>query len=394
MNNVTFARDGGTLIVSLSDRIDSLNAPELERLIDAECAKQEPERIVMDCARLAYMSSAGLRVVLRLRKRYPDVSAENVSSEMYDIFEVTGFTEIIEVKKAYRTISVEGCEVIGEGANGRVYRIDRDTIVKVYLKPDALPDIHRERELARTAFVLGIPTAIPYDVVRVEGGGYGSVFELLNAKSFAQCLISGEKSVDEIVAMSVDLLRIIHGTEVKADTLPDIRKIAVGWADDLAGRLPAELTDKMRALFAAVPADRHILHGDYQIKNVMLQDGESLLIDMDTLCCGHPIFELGCMYNTYCASGEMNHEDAKEFLGISYETALEIWDKILRLYLDGADEEKIRSVEEKAAVIGYARVMRRRINAKKDDTEEGRAEIANCVRRLSELLPKIDTMLF
>ena len=57
--------------------------------------------------------------------------------------------------------------------------IDPDTIVKVYLNPDALPEIHRERELARLAFVAGVPTAIPYDVVRIEGGGYGSVFELV-----------------------------------------------------------------------------------------------------------------------------------------------------------------------------------------------------------------------
>ena len=69
--------------------------------------------------------------------------------------------------------------MIGQGANGKVHRIDRDTIVKVYLNPDALPKIHRERELARAAFLAGVHTAIPYDVVRIEGGGYGSVLESL-----------------------------------------------------------------------------------------------------------------------------------------------------------------------------------------------------------------------
>ena len=41
-----------------------------------------------------------------------------------------------------------------------------DYRVKVYLNPDALSEIHCERELA---FVAGVPTAIPYDVVRIEG---------------------------------------------------------------------------------------------------------------------------------------------------------------------------------------------------------------------------------
>ena len=53
--------------------------------------------------------------------------------------------------------------MLGEGANGKVYRYDSDTIVKVYKDSVSLEDIKRERELARTAFILGIPTAIPYD---------------------------------------------------------------------------------------------------------------------------------------------------------------------------------------------------------------------------------------
>ena len=63
--------------------------------------------------------------------------------------------------------------------------MDEETIVKEFHNADALENINRERELARTAFVLGIPTAISYDVVRLENGGYGAVYELLNAKSYA-----------------------------------------------------------------------------------------------------------------------------------------------------------------------------------------------------------------
>ena len=49
----------------------------------------------------------------------------------------------------------------------------------------------------------------------------------------------------------------------------------------------------------AVSVRHQMLHGDYHIKNVMMQDGEVLLIDMDTLCQGHPVFELASMYNAY-----------------------------------------------------------------------------------------------
>ncbi|MBR0085199.1 MAG: hypothetical protein IJL97_01480, partial [Lachnospiraceae bacterium] len=70
------------------------------------------------------------------------------------------FTEMMTVEKAYRVVSVEGCEEIGRGANGTIYRIDRDNVVKVYNNADALEDIQHEREVAKLALILGIPTAI------------------------------------------------------------------------------------------------------------------------------------------------------------------------------------------------------------------------------------------
>jgi len=394
MTEIKHTLEGGALTILPEGHIDSANAAEAEEAITALRERYAPESVTVDCEKLTYISSAGLRVILRLKKAIPDTKLVNVSAEVYEIFEMTGFTEMMEIRKAYRVISVEGCEVIGQGANGKVYRIDPDTIVKVYLNPDALPEIHRERELARAAFVLGVPTAIPYDVVRIEGGGYGSVFELLNATSFAKLLIRGEKTVDEIAEMSISLLKLIHSTVVKPDTMPDMRAVALDWAQFLEKYLPADQYAKLYSLIAAVPEDDHMMHGDYHLKNVMLQNGESLLIDMDTLCHGHPIFELASMYNAYVGYAELNHGQVMDFLGISYETAGELWRKSLSLYLGTGDEARIAEVEKKAMVVGYTRIMRRTIRRNGLNTEEGRAIIENCRRHFNELLPQIDALTF
>lgn len=394
MNNVEYSFENDTLTVFLRGHIDSANAQEAEAAIDEARAENPVKSIIVDCRDLTYTSSAGLRVILRMKKAVPDTKLINVSSEVYEILDMTGFTEMMEIQKAYRKISVEGCEVIGQGANGKVYRIDPDTIVKVYLNPDALPEIHRERELARTAFVLGVPTAIPYDVVSIEGGGYGSVFELLNATSFAKLLNSGEKSVDEVAQMSIDLLKLIHSTVVKPDAMPDMRSVALDWADFLRDHLPADQADKLHKLIAAVPPDNHMMHGDYHIKNVMLQNGESLLIDMDTLCHGHPVFELASMFNAYCGYGEIDNSVTESFLGIPYKTAVNFWRKSLQLYFDGADEETLNAIERKAQIVGYARIMRRSIRRNGLNTEDGRKLIDNCRRHLGELLQQVDSLLF
>ena len=382
------------LVISITGNVDSSNAPQMEARI-REIVKNNPkDSIVMDLDKLDYTTSAGLRVILRLKQDVDDTRIVNAHPEVYSILDMTGFTDLMDVQKAYRVFSVEGCEVIGQGANGKVYRIDRDTIVKVYLNPDALPEIHRERELARTAFVAGVPTAIPYDVVRIEGGGYGSVFELLNATSFAKLLIRGEKTVDEVAEMSVKLLKLIHSKIVKPETMPDMKAVALDWTGFLKDYLPAEQFDKLYALVDTVPQDMHMMHGDFHIKNVMLQNGEVLLIDMDTLCHGHPIFELASMYNAYCGYCAVDHSIIEKFMGISFETARSFWRKSLSLYLDTEDEERIQNVENKAKIIGYTRIMRRTIRRNGLNTEDGRALIEYCRTVLAELLPKVDTLLF
>lgn len=388
-----FKLDNGMLTVFPEGRIDSSNSGDAGKEIDDILSENAHDSVVIDTEKLEYISSAGLRIILKIRKSEPEMEIINASPEVYDIFEVTGFSEIVPVKKAYRRLSVDGCEVIGQGANGKVYRLDADTIIKVYMNPDSLPDIQRERELARKAFVMGIPTAIPYDVVRV-GDGYGSVFELLNAKSFAKLINAEPENIDHYIELYVDLLKKIHATELKPGDMPEMKSVAVKWVDYLADYLPKEQYEKLRALICAVPEDRHMMHGDYHVKNVMLQNGEVLLIDMDTLCMGNPVFEFASIFLAYLGYCENDHSNAESFLGIPYSACEHIWDKTLRLYFGTDDEDKLREAADKAKIIGYCRMMRRLLRRNGMESESGRRDIETCKAHLAELLAKVDTLEF
>ncbi len=393
MNYMNTKLNNGTLYLELMGRIDSTNAAAVEQEMNECISANEHTELVLDADKLEYISSAGLRIILRLLKSNPKLKMINASSEVYDILDMTGFAEMMTVEKAYRRLSVDGCEVIGQGANGKVYRLDPDTIIKVYMNADALPDIHRERELARRAFVLGIPTAIPYDVVKV-GESYGSVFELLSAKSFAKLMKAEPENLDKYIDMYVELMKKIHSTEVRPEDMPDMREVALDWAKFLKDYLPEKTAEKLVALVEAVPVDHHMMHGDYHIKNVMLQNGEVLLIDMDTLCQGHPVFELASMYNAYVGFSELDHSVSDSFLGIPYEVSVSIWEKSLPLYLGTDDAEKVAEVEQKAKLIGYTRLMRRLIRRHGLETEEGRAYIEAYKAHIIELTDRIDTLTF
>ena len=389
--NITYRVDKNILYISIHGRVDASNAAEAESSIFNLKQDHPGKHTVLDADKLEYISSAGLRVILRLRKEEPGLAIINVAPDVYEVFDMTGFTDMVTIEKAYQRMSIEGCEFIAKGANGAVYRYDDETILKTYYAKDALPEIKQERENARRAFVLGINTAIPYGIVRV-GEGYGTVTELLNAVSVTKLLRDNPDDMTEAIKYYVELLKSIHAVEAEDGEFPDMKEVALGWANFAAEHLPEEQGKKLCALIEAVPKRNTVLHGDYHTNNVMIQNGEPLLIDLDTLCMGHPVFELGSMFNAYVGFSEVNHQNIMNFLGISFETAGRFWNMALKAYLGTDDEAVCQSVAQKAMIIGYTRILRRAI--RRPDEKDSPARIARCKEMLGILLNKVDSLEF
>ena len=389
--DVTYRIDKDILYIAVEGRVDASNAADAEKKIFEIKNTNSDKHVVLDADKLEYVSSAGLRVILKLRKEAPKLAIINVIPEVYEVFDMTGFTDMVTVEKAYRRMSVEGCEFIAKGANGAVYRYDNETILKTYFAKDALPEIKQERENARRAFVLGINTAIPYGIVRV-GDSYGTVTELLNAENVTQLIRKNPENLEQPVKYYIDMLKNIHATEVEPGQVPDMKQTALAWADFVSEHIPEEQGEKLRALVEAVPQRNTLLHGDYHTNNIMVQNGEPLLIDMDTLCMGHPVFELGSMFNAFIGYSELDHQVTMDFYGYTHETAEKFWDMALKAYLDTEDEEVCRSVAEKAMVMGYTRMLRRAI--RRPNEADSPAKIARCKEMLAVLLEKTDSICF
>lgn len=389
--DITYRVEKDILYIAIEGRVDASNAAVAEESIFNIKNENRDKHTVIDAEKLEYISSAGLRVILKLRKEEPKLAIINVAPEVYEVLDMTGFTDMVTVEKAYQRMSVEGCELIAKGANGAVYRYDDETIVKTYFVKDALPEIKQERENARRAFVLGINTAIPYGIVRVEDG-YGTVTELLNAISITKLIRKNPDDMEQAATYYIDMLKTIHAIEVEDGEVPDMKETALAWADFVACHIPEEQGKKLRALIEAVPKRNTLLHGDYHTNNIMVQDNEPLLIDMDTLCMGHPVFELGSMFNAFVGYAELDHQIIMDFLGYSFETAGKFWNMILKMYLGTDDEEICRSVAEKAMVIGYTRMLRRAIRRPNDAASP--AQIVHCKEMLGYLIDKIDSLDF
>lgn len=384
--NITYRTDKDILYIAVDGRVDASNAAQLEEKVFEIKNNNQGKNTVIDADSLEYISSAGLRVLLKVRKSEPDLALINASPQVYDILEMTGFTDMITVEKAYPRMSIDGCEFLAKGANGAVYRYNEETIVKYYFNKDALPEIKQERENARKAFVLGMNTAIPYGIVRINDG-YGSVTELLNATSLSKVIRANPDDLSLPVAYFADTAKQIHSIKVEKGELPDFRAWVVSWAEFLADYLPEPQGKKMCSLINALPESEYMIHGDYHTNNIMLQNGETLIIDLDTLSVGCPIFEFGSAYNAFVGFSDLDHNTVKNFLGIDYETSKRFWRATLKRYFETDDDSVVNDIEEKVKVIGYMRLLRRSIRRNEDP-----AVINHYKGTLISLLDKVDSL--
>ena len=90
--------NGDELIIALDGRLDTTTAPELETDLGTLAGVKA---LVIDMSKLAYISSAGLRVLLKAQKvmnKQGSMKVTKVSPEIKEIFEVTGFDELLNIE--------------------------------------------------------------------------------------------------------------------------------------------------------------------------------------------------------------------------------------------------------------------------------------------------------
>ena len=97
--NIIKTQEDSKLTVALEGRLDTVTAPQLEA--ELRTAVNGVTELVLDLAELSYVSSAGLRVLLSAQKvmnRQGRMIIRNVKPEIMDIFEVTGFVDILDIE--------------------------------------------------------------------------------------------------------------------------------------------------------------------------------------------------------------------------------------------------------------------------------------------------------
>ena len=344
--------DEQILTIFLEGAIDSTVAPLVEEQIMEIYHANSAKEVVLDAADLKYISSSGLRVLLKLRKLEQNLKLTNASSEVYEILEMTGFTELFPVSKAYRSINLEDCQLLGAGGHGKVLRLNADTIVKLYYAGDTLEDIKREQDYAKKAFVMGIPTAIPFDIVKCEDM-YGLVFELVDADIVSNYLNAHPEQLEEVAKKYAQVMKQLHETHVATGALASTKELYRTRIEGLRAYMTDEEVDTLHRINDAIPEGDTVVHGDFHPKNVMIQNGELVLIDMADLTTGHPLYDLGSMALSQHLPPDPRIEN---ITGMNAGMVRRLWQLFLSNYLGTDDPRAIGMFEKKISVVGLMKM--------------------------------------
>ena len=331
----------GVLTVWLEGRIDSENSEHVEEALLQALREHIPEKMVLDMEKLTYISSAGLRILLRCHKQIPStLILENVRDEVYDILTLTGFEDLFEVHRALRDFTFPRGEKLADSVNGQIYSLPDDNMLKVFNRRTSLEEVKQERQYAHVALVNGIPTAIPYDVVKVADT-YGIIYEAMDMTSLARMVTGTPELLQEYAEQFAGFLKQLHETPVKGSGLPDIKERYSRWMDLAGPRLKREEYQKLERLIREIPDRDTYVHGEINLTNVIVHRGEMMVMDMGGSGYGHPLIDLQGIYAALIKMEQEQPLYCSTYFGVSGKNCKLFWDHFLRTYMSGRSEKDL-----------------------------------------------------
>ena len=338
--NFDFHSDNGNLTVSLEGRLDTEASVKFEAELMDLCSNNPHESLVLDAGKLEYVASSGLRTILKLAKTEKNFSIENVSAAVFSVFEMTGFSRIIKIRKALRRIDLEKCEKIGFGGNGAVYRVSEDEIVKVNYNPSTYASLDLELSKAKEAFLLGIPTAISFDMVDCGEGKRGVVYETIKSSTLGETIQNNPERIEELTQMYVEQLNLLHSTHTDNPVFGNAKDNYRKQVEDASKYLTEEEGQMLQQVLDALPEGDRLVHCDAHPKNIMIQNGEMLWIDMEQMATGHPIYDLISI--AVVLNGMRTDEMTIGICGMDNATVGMLKDSFIRKYFKTDDPEMIQ----------------------------------------------------
>lgn len=240
-----------------------------------------------------------------------------------------------------------------QGGAGSIYILNDKQVIKTYESNVTRENLEKIVSALNTLEARGIPVMKAYEVVQVDDS-FGIVFEMMQELSVAKTIMQDESRFDEMAAKMAELFMRMHTTDV-SDILPDFTARVLSWIDKTEEQkgITRHCAKNMRRLVSLIPKGNTLLHCDFHEGNVKVRDGQLILIDLDELAFGNPLYDLAFHWGNHVAVSK-NDEISTKSIGMDKELVGKIYYSELNTYFNGRDYRKVKQQMIPLGLMFYA----------------------------------------
>lgn len=272
--------------------IDTISSETFGKYV-YECHNKYPKsKITIDFTKVEMITSACMRYLLKFKKDEINYELVGVKREVYTVLKLSGMSEVLNIEQETISVDTTGCKLLGKGFHSEVYKLNDETIAKVYYD---LPDIDMlitERIIAKQAFVKGVPTEISFGLCESDGKA-GLVYELVDAETLLSIFSKDDSSIEKYVKDYVEIVKKINTFDSEGIIeIPKAKDILGNDVNYLKDYLNINEYQTLSNILNSVEDSNHLLHGDPHPANVMLTNKGMVFIDLSDMRTGNKLFDL------------------------------------------------------------------------------------------------------
>lgn len=332
----------------------------VEGVLDADGARQllgvmSKNRVyTLNFAQVPSVKFAALRALLHARREGFVFHIVDATRDVLQRFETTGVANTISILGVSRRIDMSDYKESGDGYTAISYfKNDGDSMMKLYYDFMSSSVVEREKRIARSAFVMGIPTPMSGDIVH-DGRRHGLTFErVADKRSFARIMSEEPERLEELATTFAAMTKKLHETPCDTSVFPNVAELYHKFVDD-CDMLEVEEKVKVHSFINNIPASQTCVHGDLHMGNVITNGKENLFIDMSDFGWGSPWFDIGMLYIITMLSEE---ELTKKYYHVDCKAMAEFWKIFLREYFGATTPEQVAEIEEKASAFAALKMV-------------------------------------
>ena len=314
-------------------------------------------RLTVDLGACSFVSSAGLRVFIKLAREASNKSVEfslvKVHPSVYQVLEMTGLTQLMQIRRKAREISIDGLDFLSAGVCGQCFRLDSETVVKLYNEGVAPEVAEQEKTFARAALIAGIPTALSYDVVAC-GERTGVIYEMLDAQLFSRVIAAEPAAASRYGEQLADIARNIHTKVGDVTVFPDLKPRMRSYIGNLRGSLSDADIEHLLARLECIPDADTLVHFDLHTSNIMIREGEPVIIDMGDVSRGHYLFDVGVIATIYAYPDSGNCEFVTK---VPNAIGRQLYESFVRAYFSDRPAEELDFFNRNEAFLASLRLI-------------------------------------